>query len=267
VESLLRNLRLDTVCQGAQCPNRSECYAAGTATFLILGTTCTRNCRFCAIENTPPPPPRDDEPHAIAHAVRELNLHYVVLTSVTRDDLPDGGARHFARTLHAIRSARPDVQIEVLTPDFQGNENALQIVLDARPDVFNHNIETVARLYPTVRPEANYAQSLTLLAAAKRLAPGTNLLTKSGLMAGVGETNDDVLGALANLRDHDVDIVTIGQYLAPSDAHLPVARFVEPEQFAAWEQAARGMGFQAVAAGPFVRSSYHAKELFPHRPL
>jgi lipoic acid synthetase len=259
VRELLDAHGLATVCDGAACPNRGECYASGTATFLILGDTCTRHCRFCAIPAGALLPPRADEPEAVAQAARDLKLRYVVITSVTRDDLPDGGADHFAQTIRAVRQACPDARIEVLTPDFQGSVDAIRTVLAAAPDVFNHNIETVPTLYAAVRPEANYQQSLDVLAAAK----AENVcLTKSGLMVGLGETDAQVEAVLADLRAVGVDIVTIGQYLAPSDAHVPVARFVEPEQFERWKQLGESMGFAAVASGPFVRSSYHAQEVF-----
>jgi lipoic acid synthetase len=226
---------------------------------LILGDTCTRHCRFCAIPAGALLPPRADEPEAVAQAAREMKLRYVVITSVTRDDLPDGGSDHFAQTIRAVRQECPGARIEVLTPDFQGSVDAIRTVLAAAPDVFNHNIETVPTLYADVRPEANYQQSLDVLAAAK----AENVcLTKSGLMVGLGETDAQVRDVLTDLRAVDVDIVTIGQYLAPSDAHVPVARFVEPEQFERWKTLGESMGFAAVASGPFVRSSYHAHEVF-----
>ena len=259
VRQRLDRYGLATVCDGAACPNRGECYAAGTATFLILGETCTRNCRFCAIPDSPPGPPRDDEPTAVAEAAREMGLSYVVITSVTRDDLPDGGAGHFARTIHAVRAACPEARVEVLTPDFQGDEAALKVVLDAGPDVFNHNVETVPRLYATVRPQADYTRSLAVLAAARRLGAR---ITKSGLMVGLGERDDEIEQVLRDLRAVEVDVVTIGQYLAPTGSHLPVERFVTPERFDDWRRAAEAMGFRAVASGPFVRSSYHAKDVF-----
>jgi len=263
VRGMLAELGLATVCAGAHCPNLPECYARGTATFLILGATCTRSCRFCAIEKTAPGPLRDDEPQAVAEACARLALRHVVITSVTRDDLADGGAGHFARTIRAVRQRLPKTIIEVLTPDFQGRTDAIDAVLDARPDIFNHNVETVPRLYPTVRPEADYRRSLDVLAYAKRRgAPGGPVYTKSGLMVGLGETADEVRAVLGELRAAGCDILTIGQYLAPSAAHLAVARFVEPAEFAAWEAEARALGFAAVASGPFVRSSYQAESVF-----
>lgn len=264
VQAILDDLHLVTVCHGAHCPNRGECFACGTATFMILGETCTRNCSFCAIGHRNPGPPREDEPEALAEAASRMGLKYVVITSVTRDDLPDGGARHFARCIQAVRRRLPEARIEVLTPDFQGSEADVETVLAARPDVFNHNVETAPRLYPAIRPQANYEQSLRVLRHARQLTEAANqaTYTKSGLMVGLGETDEEVLAVLRDLRDARCDIVTIGQYLAPSDAHAPVARYVPPEQFAAWQQQARDMGFRAVASGPFVRSSYKAENLF-----
>jgi lipoic acid synthetase len=264
VQALLKELQLATVCNGAHCPNRGECYASGTATFLILGETCTRSCRFCAIDHRNPGPPREDEPDAVAQAAARMNLKYVVITSVTRDDLPDGGAEHFAETIHAVRSRLPQTRIEVLTPDFQGSHAAIDTVLDARPDVFNHNVETVPRLYPHARPQADYAQSINVLKYAKDRTRAANArtFTKSGLMVGLGERDEEVQAVLADLRSADCDILTVGQYLAPSDAHVPVERFVPPAQFDAWQDHARDIGFKAAACGPFVRSSYHAREVF-----
>jgi lipoic acid synthetase len=267
VRSLLAQLHLETVCSQARCPNLPECFARGTATFLILGSTCTRSCRFCAIASAPPGPPRPEEPEAVAEACAALALRHVVVTSVTRDDLPDGGAAHFALTIRAIRVRLPGAVIEVLTPDFQGDLAAVDAVLEAGPDIFNHNVETVPRLYPTVRPQADYRRSLAVLAHAKRrLAAGShNLYTKSGLMVGLGEKSEEVSAVLRDLRGAGCDILTIGQYLAPSPEHHPVVRFVEPAEFEAWEAEARRLGFAAVAAGPFVRSSYQAESVFRGR--
>ncbi len=284
VAALLKELRLSTVCTEARCPNLPECHARGTATFLILGDRCTRGCRFCAVRAGEPAPPRQDEPQAVAEACERMGLKYVVITSVTRDDLPDGGAAHFARTIRAVRERLPQTKIEVLTPDFGGNTACIDVVLGARPDVFDHNLETVERLYPSVRPPRrpgsaapDYRRSLAVLAhAGSRRDPGARpvvaagsaanhgagFLTKSGLMLGLGETDEEVRAALGDLRTAGVDILTLGQYLAPSDAHHPVARFVPPEEFAAWEAQARAMGFPSVLAGPFVRSSYHAETAF-----
>lgn len=283
VDDLLSDLKLATVCCGAHCPNQFECFGRGTATFLILGETCTRDCRFCAIRHQPPGPPRADEPQAVAEACDRLGLKYVVITSVTRDDLSDGGAGHFAKTIQAVRQRLPQARIEVLTPDFQGNDAAVDTVLAARPDVFNHNVETVPRLYPAIRPEADYARSLHVLSrvsgsgesplSSGGLAPSTpclrmglhGSLSKSGLMLGLGETAEEIEQVLRDLRGVGCDIVTIGQYLAPSPGHAPVARFVEPAEFEAWKRKAEDMGFLAVASGPFVRSSYRAEALFPEQ--
>lgn len=260
VRQLLHQHRLTTVCQEAQCPNQFECYSQGTATFMILGERCTRNCRFCAVEHRPESPPDPDEPERVAEAVDLLNLRYAVITSVTRDDLDDGGAALFAATITAIRRRRPEVTIEVLIPDLQGNWAALATIVAAGPNVLNHNIETVPRLYPRVRPEASYHRSLALLAEVKRLQPA--LPTKSGLMVGLGETPPELTATWADLRSVCCDILTIGQYLQPSAQHLPVERFVPPEEFAEMADAARTLGFAGVAAGPFVRSSYQAEELY-----
>jgi lipoic acid synthetase len=272
VRRLLAELGLATVCSGAHCPNLPECYARGTATFLILGNSCTRSCRFCAIEKRPPGALREDEPQAVAEAAARLKLRHVVITSVTRDDLADGGAGHFARTIRAVRDRLPQIVIEVLTPDFQGSRACVATVLAAGPDIFNHNIETVPRLYATVRPEADYRRSLDVLAysvGARHASPlqgqGNRIYTKSGLMLGLGETADEIRACLADLRGAGCDIVTIGQYLAPSASHHPVARFVDPAEFAAWEAEARALGFAAVASGPFVRSSYQAESVFANR--
>lgn len=260
VRQLLHQHRLTTVCQEAQCPNQFECYSQGTATFMILGERCTRNCRFCAVEHRPDGPPDPDEPERVAEAVDLLKLRYAVITSVTRDDLDDGGAALFAATITAIRRRRPEVTIEVLIPDLQGNWAALATIVAADPNVLNHNIETVSRLYPRVRPEAQYQRSLALLAEVKRLQP--SLPTKSGLMVGLGETRLELAATWADLRSVCCDILTIGQYLQPSAQHLPVERFVPPEEFAEMADAARALGFAGVAAGPFVRSSYQAEELY-----
>jgi lipoic acid synthetase len=268
VRRLLADLKLETVCSSANCPNMSECFGRGTATFMILGNTCTRSCRFCAVPTGKPTQPREDEPAAVDEASARLELKHVVITSVTRDDLPDGGAGHFAKTIRAVRTRLPQTTIEVLTPDFGGNEAAIDTVLSAGPDVFNHNIETVPRLYSQVRPQAEYARSLDVLAYANRVMRGRKHrdhgtgLTKSGLMVGLGETNDEIRDVMRDLRDVGCDILTIGQYLAPSSEHVPIARFVEPDEFDAMRTEALEMGFSAVAAGPFVRSSYRAEEVF-----
>lgn len=258
VQKLLRTLALHTVCESARCPNLGECFRRGTATFLILGNVCTRSCRFCAVGKGIPLPPDPEEPERVAEAAKRLYLKHVVVTSVTRDDLPDGGAGHFAATILAIRQALPQATVEVLVPDFQGSEEALDTVLAARPEVLNHNLETVPRLYPLVRPQADYARSLQLLEKAKNKAPG--ILTKSGLMVGLGETRKEVEEVLRDLRKARCDIVTIGQYLRPSVHHLPVASYVPPEEFEYYREYALRLGFSGVASGPFVRSSYKAEE-------
>ena len=258
--ALIRQGHLHTVCQEAKCPNQFECFSARTATFLILGATCTRHCRFCNIEAGPVSAPDPEEPARVAAAAASMQLRYVVVTSVTRDDLPDGGAGIFAETIRAIRKAIPDVLVEVLIPDFQGDIEALKTVLAAKPNVLNHNIETVPRLYPTARPEADYQRSLDLLRSASRLDPAPAI--KSGIMLGLGETADEVGRTLADLRSSSCRIVTIGQYLQPTEKHLPVERFVPPEEFDQWRRQALDLGFAEVASGPFVRSSYHAKELY-----
>ncbi len=257
-QSLLRELRLETVCENARCPNRPECYARRTATFMILGNICTRPCGFCAVERGRPDPLESDEPERVALAAERLGLRHIVITSVTRDDLPDGGAEHFYRCIVAVRN-RTGAAVEVLTPDFLGSRAALARVLQASPDVFNHNMETVPRLYAKVRGRADYQRSLDLLAHAKCCSP--EITTKSGLMLGLGETIDELFDVLADLRSVGCDTLTLGQYLAPTLRHIPVARFVPPAEFDAMAQHARRLGFRHVASGPFVRSSYHADEM------
>jgi lipoyl synthase len=259
VEGMLDELHLNTVCRSAKCPNRGECFAGGTATFLIMGDACTRGCRFCAVDTRAPAPLDPDEPARVAEAARRMGLKHVVVTTVTRDDLPDGGAAHFVAVIEAIRAAAPGARIEVLTSDFGGDMEAVDTVASARPDVFNHNVETVPRLYAEVRPGADYRRSLDVLARVRATQP--DLPTKSGLMVGLGETCEEVVEVMRDLRVHGVDIVTVGQYLRPSARHLPVAEFVEPATFAWYEERAREIGFAGVAASPFVRSSYHAGEL------
>ena len=256
----IRDGKLHTVCQEANCPNIFECFSQHTATFLILGGRCTRHCTFCAVAKGPSGPPDPDEPRRVAQAAAKMELNYVVVTSVTRDDLEDGGAGQFAETIQALRQKIGDVRIEVLIPDFQGNAAALQAVLDANPDILNHNIETVPRLYPKVRPQADYRQSLTLLQRASTAAP--HIPTKSGLMLGLGETDDEIRQVLSDLRDHGCRILTVGQYLQPSIDHHPVLEYVTPEAFDSWRDYALEIGFGEVSAGPFVRSSYHAKQSF-----
>ncbi len=264
IRSVVRDSRLHTVCQEAQCPNIWECFSCRTATFLILGSRCTRNCGFCAVAHGPDSPPDPEEPFRVAEAAERMGLKYVVVTSVTRDDLPDGGAGQFAATILAIKEKIEDVRVEVLIPDFQGDAGALTTVLDARPDVLNHNLETVPRLYPTVRPQADYRQSLALLRRAKTLAPA--IPTKSGLMLGLGETENEIARTLADLRTTGCTMLTMGQYLQPSPEHLPVERYVRPEVFDALKESALRLGFTDVASGPLVRSSYHADELYESAP-
>jgi lipoic acid synthetase len=258
VKNLMRAQSLSTVCEEARCPNRGECFARGTATFLLLGDVCTRACGFCDIRTGRPRPVDAGEPERVAQASARMGLSYVVLTSVDRDDLPDGGAGHFVATIAAVRRLDPAPGVEVLTPDFRGRFDSLRAVVDARPDVFNHNVETVPRLYATVRRGAILARSLGLLSAAKVLDPG--LTTKSGLMLGLGERPDEVRDLLEKLRDAGVDIVTIGQYLRPSRENLPVVEYVRPERFEEYRLEGERLGFRHVFAGPFVRSSYRAEE-------
>jgi lipoic acid synthetase len=260
LRTLLRASRVHTVCQQARCPNTWECFAQGTATFLILGSRCTRSCRFCAVGRGPTAAPDPEEPARVAEAAATMGLTYVVVTSVSRDDLPDGGAAHFARTIREIRRRLPHALVEVLVPDFCGDPDALQAVSEARPDVLNHNVETVRRLYPLVRPQADYGRSLALLGRAKRYSPG--LPTKSGLMLGLGETVAEVEEVLRDLAEVGCTMLTLGQYLQPTPGHLPVSRFLSPEEFTTWRGKALDMGFSQVASGPFVRSSYHARELY-----
>jgi len=257
VLDVLRELRLTTVCSNAACPNQGECYSQGTATFMIMGNVCTRDCQFCAVRHGAAPPLQQDEPDRLAHAVQQLQLKHVVITSVTRDDLPDGGAEHFARTIRAVRKTNPQVTIEVLTPDFQGDAASLDIVISARPDVFNHNLETTRRLTPEIRSGADYERSLTMLndVASRQAHP----VVKSGFMLGLGEDEKDIEELLADLRGAGVEMLTIGQYLQPGKDNRPVHKFYTPAEFTALEERARQLGFAHVAAGPFVRSSYHAE--------
>lgn len=262
VRGVIEQLGLSTVCQSAKCPNQAECFARRTATFMILGDRCTRACRFCAVEKGPPRPVDDAEPHAVAEACCRLGLRHVVVTSVTRDDLPDGGAGHFARVVWAVRMRLPHAVIEILTPDFQGSRAAIDAALEAGCDVFNHNVETAARLYPAVRPQADYWRSLSVLEHARRHASGVHI--KSGMMVGLGETRREIRHIMRDLRDVGCEILTIGQYLAPSPDHHPVARFVTPGEFLEMELEAKDLGFSAVASGALVRSSYRAEDLFRH---
>ena len=258
VRTLMRKQSLHTVCESARCPNISECWSRKTATFLIGGDVCTRSCRYCAIATGRPLLLDPMEPEKVAEAASNLGLRHVVVTAVARDELRDGGARHFARTIHAIRKRIPGVVVEVLIPDFKGSEESLKIVLEAGPDVLNHNVETIDRLHRTVRPQGNYYRSLELLARAKKgLERG---YTKSGLMVGLGETPEEVTQVMRDLRTVGCDVFTIGQYLRPTMSHLEVVRYVRPEEFEAWKQEGETMGFRFVASGPYVRSSYHADD-------
>jgi lipoic acid synthetase len=258
VREMVGRADLHTVCQSAMCPNLGECFGSGTATFLLMGERCTRNCSFCAVPSGTPEPLDFDEPERVAKAADQLGLDYVVLTSVTRDDIPDGGASHFAAAIEAVRRARPGARIEVLVPDFGGSRQCIQRVLAAGPFVLNHNVETVKRLQAAIRPQASYETSLGLLSAAAEIAPETP--TKSGLMVGLGETDDEVVDALKDLVGVGVAIVTIGQYLRPSPRHAAIDRYVHPDAFARYEQVGRKLGLKQVFAGPFVRSSYHAEQ-------
>jgi lipoyl synthase len=260
LKNLLKNHRLTTVCQQAKCPNQFECYSQGTATFMIMGEKCTRNCRFCAVGRGPDGPPDREEPARIAEAVELMGLRYVVVTSVTRDDLDDGGASLFAGTIRAIKGKMPTTRVEVLIPDLQGDWRGLATILQAEPDVLNHNIETVPRLYPLVRAGAEYLRSINLFRQAKRIAPAIPI--KSGIMLGLGETEEEFIMTLEDLLAGGCDILTIGQYLQPSPAHLPVERFFTPEEFKTYKKLALNLGFAGVAAGPFVRSSYNAEKLY-----
>ena len=260
VQSILERATLHTVCEEARCPNLGECFSKGTATFLILGRICSRNCGFCAVEHGTPPLPDRREPENVARAIKEMGLQYIVITSVTRDDLPDGGASHYAEVIRAVRAMVKRTKVEVLIPDFLGDLTALDRVLKESPDVLNHNVETVPRLYPVVRPEANYPRSLHLLKRSKEHSP--QILTKSGFMLGLGEDRSEVLNLMKDLREVQCEFLTIGQYLQPRSDRLPVLRYIPPEEFEEWRRIGEGMGFKAVASGPFVRSSFHASQMF-----
>jgi len=260
LKRLIPDLGLHTVCEQANCPNAVECWNGRTATFLILGDRCSRNCNFCAVAHGPQTSPEADEPERVSKAISLMGLSFAVITSVTRDDLPDGGAGHFGDTISAIRRMSPEMLVEVLVPDFNGSREAVERVTLARPDVLGHNVETVARLYPTVRPGADYRRSLELFAHARRL--DRRMILKSGLMLGLGETGDEVERVVEDLLAAGCTILTLGQYLQPTSGHLPVDRFVTPEEFDRWREKALAMGFAGVASGPLVRSSYHAKELY-----
>lgn len=259
---LLRRHRLSTVCEEARCPNRGECFSKPNATFLILGSHCTRKCGFCSVSSSSPEPIDESEPEKVASASTEMGLRHVVITSVTRDDLSDGGAGHFAKTIVAVRRAVPRARVEILTPDFQGKKEALETVLSAQPDVFNHNIETVERLYSSVRPQANFHRSLALLQRAKEIAP--HIIVKSGFMLGLGEKREEVMSLLENLFRSKCDFLTIGQYLRPTRNNLPVVEYLLPEFFEKLREKALDMGFKSVASGPLVRSSKNAEEMYEY---
>ena len=259
VRKILKTKCLNTVCENARCPNKNECYSKNTATFLIMGNNCTRNCRYCNISCAKPEPLDLEEPGHIAEAVMALNLKYAVITSVTRDDLPDGGAQHFANCIYEIRKLSPETKIEILTPDFKGSKKSLDIIINAHPEVFNHNIETVKDLFKIARPQGNYDTSLKVL---KYVKDNSDILTKSGLMVGLGETVEQIESTLHDLHNAGCDIVTIGQYIQPSKMHLPVAKYYTPEEFKALEMIARSAGIMHYQIGPLVRSSYKAAELF-----
>lgn len=257
---ILRSHGVSTVCEEAKCPNQGKCFSNNTTTFMILGDICTRNCSFCAVKSGSPLPLKCDEPDRVADAALSLGLEYVVITSVTRDDLPDGGAGLFAMTVKALKKRNVDLRVEVLTPDFKGDIESLKTVLDARPDVFNHNIETVPGLYPVVRPEADYATSLNILKTAKLLYP--DVMTKSGIMIGLGENEDEVFSCMRDLRDCGCDLLTIGQYLQPRRENLPVTEYIKPEVFDYYRARGLQVGFRGVASSPLVRSSMNAGEMF-----
>ena len=257
---LLAEYGLHTVCEEARCPNQGECFGRRTATFMILGNLCTRDCAFCSVSSGKPLPPDASEPLRVAQAAKDLGLRHVVVTSVTRDDLRDGGARHFASTIRAIRTLLPQAIVEVLIPDLEGDEEALQMILQAGPHILGHNLETVPRIYPLVRPQAHYERSLHLLAFAK--TKGGGILTKSGLMLGLGESMEEVEGVMEDLRRASCDLLSLGQYLQPTSRQVPVQDFIPPEIFSRFEEKGRQLGFANVASAPFVRSSYHSEEAY-----
>jgi len=260
-KTLVSDLKLHTVCESAQCPNRWECWSHGTATFMIAGERCTRACGFCAVATAKPLPLEEDEPQRVAEAIRRLKLKHVVITAVARDDVADGGALHFARTIEAIRGVDPDIIVEVLTPDFNGKDDPIRVVVDAKPNISNHNLETVERLTPMVRSRAKYRLSLDVLRRVREMDP--EAITKSGLMLGLGETETEIFQAMDDLREANVTVLTLGQYLRPTPQHLPVVEYVSPETFQLYGDIARNKGFEFVASGPLVRSSYHAADFNP----
>lgn len=265
-KALVADLKLHTVCEEAQCPNRWECWSQGTATFMIAGDRCTRACGFCAVKTAKPFALEADEPQRVATATKRMKLNHVVITAVARDDLSDGGAQHFAETIEAVRLENPGITIEILVPDFNGKDDALETVMKARPHIFNHNLETVERLTPLVRSRAVYHRSLHVLKRAAEMAPG-RVATKSGIMLGLGETEPEIFQALDDLRDHGVTVLTLGQYLRPSPKHLPVIEYIPPEKFEFLKEIAERKGFRHVASGPLVRSSYHAADFHPEDDL
>ena len=260
-KALISDLRLHTVCESAQCPNRWECWSQGTATVMIAGERCTRACGFCAVSTAKPFALEPDEPERVAEAVRRLGLKHVVITAVARDDLADGGAAHFANTILAVRQVQEQIVVEVLVPDFNGNETAIKSVLSAQPDIFNHNLETVERLSPVVRSRAKYRRSLRVLQRARQIDP--DVVTKSGIMLGLGETENELLQSLDDLREAGVQVLTMGQYLRPTPKHLPVIEYIVPQAFEFYREVALQKGFEYVASGPLVRSSYHAADYYP----
>ena len=259
--NLIDDLNLNTVCESARCPNHWECWSKGTATFMIAGDSCTRACGFCAVDTRKPMALEADEPDRVAEATRRMKLKHVVITAVARDDLSDGGAAHFKRVIERVREVNPGVLIEVLTPDFQDDDRAIDAVISARPEIFNHNLETVRSLTPEVRSVATYDRSLSVLSKVKKRAP--EIYTKSGLMLGLGETKEELLEAMTDLRFVGCDLLTLGQYLQPTQKHLKIEEFIHPDQFAAYKRTAEAMGFSFVASGPLVRSSYHADDFVP----
>lgn len=258
VRNILKNHCLNTVCENARCPNKNECYTKQTATFLIMGNICTRNCRYCNISGGVPEPLNENEPKEVANAIKELGLKYAVITSVTRDDIKDGGAEHFARTIEEIRKISPETKIEILTPDFNGDENSLDIIIKAMPEVFNHNIETTKQVFKKARPKGNYETSLEVL---KYVKENSNIKTKSGLMVGLGETFDEIEETFKDLKNVGCDILTVGQYIQPSKKHLEVAKYYTLEEFEQIKELAKKVGFKHFQIGPLVRSSYMAKDL------
>lgn len=260
VSALLKETRLHTVCQEAHCPNLPECFSRRTATFMIMGNICSRNCHFCAVTHGNPAPLDEEEPQRVAFAAEQLGLRYVVITSVTRDDLPDGGAKHFAKTVHAIKEQRPKPVVELLIPDFLGNPSSLETILSVPPDVLNHNVETIPRLYPRVRPQADYRRSLDVLQGIR--SRNASMLTKSGLMLGLGERESEVIRVMQDLLDIGCRLLTLGQYLQPSKQHHPVIRYLHPEEFEGYKALGENMGFLEVSSGPFVRSSFGAAQMY-----